>query len=122
VGVGFSSRGEPELPADVRWGGGAGALSLESSCFEFVAVQAADDVSFVADLQGSKYRPAHGFELGVAAVRLDGEGLLGVGDPSGFPVGGGDTGAAGVFLAQRGGRARREDAEVAGEPGFWAGG
>ena len=34
------------------------------------AVQAADDVGFVADLEGGKYRRAHGFEFGVASVRL----------------------------------------------------
>ena len=47
--------------------------------------------------------------------------MFGVGDHGGFAVGGGGAGAAGVFLAQRGGRAGGEDTEAAGQPGFWAG-
>src|SRR5207248_48564 len=43
-------------------------------------------------------------------------------DPGGFAVGGGGAGAAGVFLAQRGGRAGGQDAELAGQPGLGAGG
>ena len=70
VGVGFGLGGEPQLAADVGRGGGAGALALEGSCFELAAVQAADDVGFVADLQGGEDGLAHGFEFGVAAVRL----------------------------------------------------
>ena len=69
-GVGFGLRGEPQLAADVRRGGGAGAFALEGSCFELAAVQAADDVGFVADLQGGEDCFAHGFEFGLAAVRL----------------------------------------------------
>ena len=69
-GVGFGLRGEPQLAADVGRGGGAGALAVEDSCFELAAVQAADDVGFVADLQGGEDGLAHGFEFGVAAVRL----------------------------------------------------
>ena len=49
-------------------------------------------------------------------------GLAGVGDPGGFAVGGGGACTAGVFGAQRGGRGGGQDAEVAGEPGFGAGG
>ena len=114
VGVGFGLRGEPKLPADVGRGGGAGALALASLCFELAAAQAADDVGFVADLEGGEDGLAHGFELGVAAMRLEGGGLVGVGDPGGFPVGGGQAGAAGIFLAQRRGRAGGQDAELAG--------
>jgi hypothetical protein len=121
-GVGFGLRGEAQLAADVGRGGGAGAFALKDSCFELAAVQAAEDIGFVADLQGSEDRLAHGFEFGVAPVRLGGNGLVGVGDPGGFPVRRGDTGAAGVFLAQRGGRAGGQDAELAGQPGLWAGG
>ena len=113
-GVGFGLRSEPELAADVGRGDSTGALAAEGSCFEFAAVQTADDVGFVADLQRGEDCLAHGFEFGVAAVRLEGDGLFGVGDPGGFPVGGGGAGAAGVFLAQRGGRAGGEDAELAG--------
>ena len=69
-GVGFGLRGEAQLTADIRWGGAAGALTLEGSCFELAAVQAADDVGFVADLEGGKYRRAHGLGFGVASVRL----------------------------------------------------
>ena len=100
VGVGFGLGGEPQLAADVGRGGGAGALALEGACFEFAAVQAAEDVGFVADLQGGEDGLAHGFEFGVAAVRLGCDGLAGVGDPGGFAVGGGGAGAAGVFGAQ----------------------
>ena len=50
------------------------------------------------------------------------DGLVGVGDPGGFPVGGRQAGTADVILAQGGGRSGGEDAEVAGEPGFGAGG
>jgi hypothetical protein len=55
-------------------------------------------------------------------VRLEEDGLAGVGDPGGFPVGGGDADPAGIFRAQCGGRARGQDAEVAGQPGLRAGG
>jgi hypothetical protein len=68
VGVGFGLRSEAQLAADVGRGGDAGALALEGSCFEFAAVQAADDVGFVADLQGGEDDLAHGFEFGVPAV------------------------------------------------------
>ena len=54
VGVGFGLRGEPKLAADVGRAGGAGAFALESSCFELAAVQAAEDVGFVVDLQGGE--------------------------------------------------------------------
>ena len=104
--VGFGLRSESQLAADVRRGGGASALTLESSCFEVAAVQAADDVSFVADLQRGKYRLPHGFKLGVATMRLEGDGLVRVGDPGGFAVGGGGARAAQVFRAQRGYSAR----------------
>jgi hypothetical protein len=114
VGVGFGLRCEPELRADVGRGGGAGALTLDGACFEFAAVQAADDVGFVADLQGGEDGFAHGFEFGVASVRLEGGGLAGVGDPGSFAVGGGDAGSAGVFGAECGGYAGGEDAELAG--------
>jgi hypothetical protein len=122
VGVGFSLRGEPELAADIGRGDGAGALTLQGSCFEFAAVQAADDVGFVADLQRGEDGLAYGLEFGVAAVRLGGGGLSGVGDPGGSAVGGGDTRTAGVFRAECGGRGWGEEAEVAGEPGFGADG
>jgi hypothetical protein len=112
VGVGFSLGGKPELAADVGRGGGAGALALEDACFEFAVVQAADDVGFVADLQGGEDGPAHRFEFGVAAVRLEGGRLVGIGDPGGFAVGGGQSCAAGVFGAQGGGRAGGQNAEV----------
>ena len=69
-GVGFGLRGEPQLAADVRRGDGAGALAVEGSCFELAAVQTADDVGFVADLQGGEDCFAHGFEFGLVAVRL----------------------------------------------------
>jgi len=94
AGVGFGLGGKSQLPADVGRGGGAGALALEGSRFEFAAVQAADDVSLVADLQGGEGCRAHGFEFGVAAVRLKGDGLAGVGDPGCFPVGSSQPGAA----------------------------
>jgi len=68
-GVGFGLRDEPKVAADVGRGGGAGAFALQGPGFEFAAIQVTDDVSFVADLQGSKYGLAHGFEFGVAAVR-----------------------------------------------------
>jgi hypothetical protein len=70
VGVGFGLGGEAELAADVGRGGGAGALAVEGACFEFAAVQAVDDVGFVADLQGGEDSLAHGFEFGVAVVWL----------------------------------------------------
>ena len=70
AGVGFGLGGEPELAADVGWGGGVGALALEGSGFELAAVQAAEDVGFVADFQGGEDGSAHGFEFGVAAMRL----------------------------------------------------
>ena len=56
----------------------------------------------------------HVLEFGVAAVRLEGDGLVRVGDPGGFAVGGGQARAAGVFLAQRGGRVGDDHAELAG--------
>ena len=114
VGVGFGLRGEPELAADVGRGGGAGALALENSRFELTAVQAADDLGFVADLQRGEDSLAHGFELGLVAVRHRRDGLAGVGDPGGFAVGGGDACAAAVFLAQRRGCIGGQDAELAG--------
>lgn len=70
VRVGFGLGGEPQLAADVGWGCGAGALAFAGSCFEFTAVQAPDDVRFVADFQGGEDGLAHGFEFGVAAMRL----------------------------------------------------
>jgi hypothetical protein len=70
VSVGFGLGGEPELPADVGRGDGPGALAMEGACFEFAAVQVAEDVGFVADLQGGEDGYAHGFKFGVAAVRL----------------------------------------------------
>ena len=121
-GVGFGLRGEAQCPAYVGRGAGLGAFPGEDSCFQLAAVQAADDVGFVADLQRSKYCITHVLEFGVAAVRLEGDGLIGVGDPGGFPVGGGQACAAGVFLAQRGGRAGGQDAELAGQPRLGAGG
>jgi len=115
AGVGFGLGGEPELAADVGRGGRLGALALQDACFEFAAVQAAEDVGFVADLQGGKDGRAHGFEFRVSAVRREGYSLVGVGDPGGFTIGGGGgSGAADVFRAQRRGRAGGEDAEVAG--------
>jgi hypothetical protein len=99
VGVGFGLSGKSQLPADIGRGGGAGALTLESSRFEFAEVQAADDIGLVADLQGSEDGRAHGFEVGGAAVRLKGGSSVGVGDPGCFPVGGSQPSAAGVFLA-----------------------
>jgi hypothetical protein len=62
------------------------------------------------------------FEFGAAAVREKGDGLLGVGDPGGFPVGRGGCGPAGVFRAQGWGCSGGQNAEVLGEPGFRAGG
>ena len=69
-GVGFGLRGEPQLASDVRRGIGADAFALEDSRIELAAVQAAEDLGFVADLQRGEDRFAHGFEFGVAAVRL----------------------------------------------------
>ena len=115
-GIGFGLGGEPQPRADVRRSGGAGALTVEGSCFKLAAVQATEDVGFVADLQRDEDGLAHGFELRVAAVRHGCDGLSGVGDPGGFAVGGGGAGAAGVFLAKCGGRAGGEDAEVASQP------
>ena len=122
VGIGFSLGDEPELAADVGRGSGADALTLKDLRFEFAAVQVADDVGFVADLQGSEDGLTHGFEFGVAAVRLEGGNLVGVGDSGGFPVGGCYAGAARVIGAECGGRGGSKDAELASEPGFGAGG
>jgi hypothetical protein len=69
VKTGFGLRGEPQLAADVRRGGGAGALTLLDPCFE-LAVQTAEDVGFVADLQGGEDSLAHGFEFGLVAIRI----------------------------------------------------
>lgn len=68
--VGFGLRGEAELAADVRLGGGAGTFALEGSCFELAALQAAEDIGFVADLQGGEDGLALGFEFGLVAVRV----------------------------------------------------
>jgi hypothetical protein len=76
VGVGFGVDGKAELAADVGWGGGAGALALKGSRLEYATVQAAEDVGFVADLQGGEDGCAHGFQFRVAAVRLGGDGLV----------------------------------------------
>jgi hypothetical protein len=70
VSVGFGLGGNPELAADVGRGDRLGTLAMEGSCFEFAAVQAAENVGFVADFQGGEDGFAHGFEFGVAAVRL----------------------------------------------------
>jgi hypothetical protein len=51
-----------------------------------------------------------------------GDGLAGVGDSGGFPVGGGGRGPPGVVLAQQRRGVRGQDAELAGQPGFGAGG
>ena len=90
-----------------------GAFPGEDLGFQLTAVQAAQDLGFVADLKRSKYCITHVLEFGVAAVRLEGDGLVRVGDPGGFPVGGGQARAAGVFLAQRGGRVGDDHAELA---------
>ena len=95
-------------------GAAARAHPLEDSRLELAAGQATDDVGFVAYLQRGEDGFAHGFELGAAEVRLEGDDLAGVGDPGGFPVGGGDAGTAGVFGTECGGRAGGEDAELAG--------
>ena len=68
-GVGFGLRDEPKVAADVGRGGGASPLTLEGSCFEFTAVQAADDVGFIADFQSGEDGLAHCLELGLGAVR-----------------------------------------------------
>jgi hypothetical protein len=54
VGVGFGLSGEPELAADVGRSGGLGALALEGAGFELAAVQAAEDVGFVAVSRAAK--------------------------------------------------------------------
>jgi hypothetical protein len=82
---------------------------------------AAEGLGFVADFQGADRGLAQAFEFGVAAVRPGCDGLAGVGDPGGFPVGGG-RGAPGIVLAQRWGGVRGQDAEPAGQPRLGAGG
>ena len=121
-GVGFGLGGEAELARDVRRGAGLGAFGLAGAGFELAAGHAADDGGFVAYLQGADRGQAHAFEFGAAAVRKERDGLLGVGDPGGFPVGGGRCGPAGVFLTQGARCPGGQDAEVPGQPGFWAGG
>ena len=54
-GVGFGLCGEAQVALDVGRRAGLGAFAGEDLCFEFALGQAADDVGFVADLQGSKY-------------------------------------------------------------------
>ena len=61
-------------------------------------------------------------EFGVAAVRFGCDGLAGVGDPGGFPVGGGGRGPPGVVLAQQRRGVRGQDAELLGQPRLGAGG
>ena len=121
-GVGFGLRGEPQGAAHVGRGAGLGAFPGEDPGFQLAAVHAVQDGGFVAYLHGSKYCITHGFEFGVAAVRLKADGLVGAGDPGGFPVGGGQARATGVFLTQRGGRARGQHAELPGQPRLRAGG
>jgi hypothetical protein len=45
-------------------------LALEDWRFELAAVQATEDVGFVADLQRGEDRFAHDFDLGLVAVRV----------------------------------------------------
>ena len=98
-GVGFGLRGEPQGPAYVGWGAGLGAFPFEDPGFELTTVKAPDDVCFITNLKRSKYCLTHVLEFGVAAVRLERDGLVGVGDSGSFPVGGGQARAAGVFPA-----------------------
>jgi hypothetical protein len=91
AGVSFSLRGEPQLGADVARSGSAGTFTVKDSCFELAAVQATEDLGLVADLQRCEDGFPHDFEFGVAAVRFEGDGLSGVGDPGGFAIGGGQA-------------------------------
>ena len=68
--VGFGLRSESQLAADVRRGGGVSALTLEGSCFEFAAVQAAESQLRRGSLAG-RHRAPHGFEFGIATMRLE---------------------------------------------------
>ena len=112
--VGFGLGGEPQLAADVGRGAGLGAFALEDARFDVAAVQAAEDAGFVAYLQRGHGGLPHVLQLGVAAVRAGRYGLLRVGDPGCFPVGGGCACPACVFLAQRGRGVGGQDAELAG--------
>ena len=58
-------------------------------------------------------------EFGVAAVRFGRDGLAGVGNAGGFPVG---RGAPGVVLAQQRRGVRGQDAEPPGQPRLGTGG
>src|SRR5262249_35289660 len=113
VGVSFGLRGEPKLATDVWRGGGAGAVGFGGAWLGVSPGQVAGKGDPVADLRGRKRWLTSVVGLRVAAVRHEGDSLVGGGDPSSLPVGGGDTSAAGVFLAQCGGRTRGKDAELA---------
>jgi hypothetical protein len=77
---------------------------------------------FVAYFQGADRRSAQVVQFGVAAVRFGCDGLAGVGDPGGFPVGSRGRSPPGVFLAQQRRGMRGQDAELAGQPRLGAGG
>jgi hypothetical protein len=117
-GVGFGLGGEPELAGHLRWGGDVGALGVQDAGFELAASQAAHEVGFVTDFQGTDGGLPHVFEFGAAPVRARRDDVLGVGDTGGFAVSRGGGSPPGVLLAQRWRRAGSQDAEVAGEPGF----
>lgn len=75
-------------------------LVLEDLGLELAVGHGAEDLGVVAQFQGADRGLAQVVEFGVAAVRLGGDGLAGVGDADGFPVGGG-RGTPGVVLAQQ---------------------
>ena len=66
--------------------------------------------------------PAEPPGAGVAAVRFGRDGLAGVGNAGGFPVGRGGRGAPGVVLAQQRRGVRGQDAEPPGQPRLGTGG
>ena len=86
-GVGFGLGGEPQFPGHVRRGAGQGAVPVEDPGLQLALAHAADDLGFVAYFQGADRGSAQVVQFGVAAVRFGCDGLAGVGDPGGFPVG-----------------------------------
>jgi hypothetical protein len=69
---------------------------------------------FVAYFQGADRGLEQVAQFGVAAVRCGCDGLAGVGDPGGFPVGRRRCGPPGVVLAQQRRGVRGQDAELVG--------
>ena len=76
----------------------------------------------VVYFQGTDRGLAQVVEFGVAAVRCGCDGLAGVGDAGGFPVGRGSSGPPGVVLAQQRRGVRGQDAELVGQPRLGPGG